>query len=334
MNDTKTKALDVFVYLGIGISLVVSVTNLLTILFTAIDRKFPDILNGMQYVDASNSDVRLAIATLVVMFPLYIGLSWYVARDIAKFTYKRDLTIRKVMIYLAIFVTICTLIGTLVSVIYTYLGGELSVRFGYKALSVFAVALSVFGYYFYSVKRDYSKETKIPFIVSIVAAIIVVSALIWSVRIIGTPSEMRAKKIDSTRLTDLSNIQSQILGRFQTTDKLPLTIDELTSALQGFSVPVDPVTKNAYEYKVIQQPVIKMNFTLNKKELVTEGVFELCATFETKRAIDSRGMQMDGSKFYSANNYYYEYDQSPFWNHDAERTCFKRVISSDMYYGK
>ena len=49
-GDTKAKALDVFIYLGIGISLVVSVYNLLQILFTAIDRKFVDVLN-YSYVD-------------------------------------------------------------------------------------------------------------------------------------------------------------------------------------------------------------------------------------------------------------------------------------------
>lgn len=345
MGENKTKALDVFLYLGIGISLVVSVTNLLQILFTAIERKFPDVLNRVGYVDVTNSDVRLAIATLVVMFPLYVGLSWYVSRDISKFLYKRDLTIRKIMIYLTIFVTICTLIGTLVSVIYTYLGGELSVRFAYKALAVFAVALSVFGYYFYSARRDYTKKTSIPTVVTIIAAIIVITSLIWSVRIIGTPAEMRAKKIDDTRLSDLSSIQQQIVSRFQMTDKLPTSTSELTSALQGFSVPVDPVTKEAYGYKLVQQPVVKMNYTSNRKELVTPGIFEICATFGTVRSFDANGMQTtpmasdsgissDIDASYSVSNYYYPGDQSPFWNHKAETTCFKRVISADMYYGK
>jgi hypothetical protein len=340
-NFSKTKALDVFMYLGIGISLIVSVTNILTILFTAIDRKFPDILNASQYVDGANGDVRFAIATLVIMFPLYVGLSWYVSRDIAKFLYKRDITIRKIMIYLTMFVTICTLIGTLVSVIYTYLGGELSVRFGYKAVTVFVVALSVFGYYFYSARRNYTEKTSLPLVASLLASVIVIASLVWSVRIIGTPSEMRAKKIDDTRLSDLSSLQQQILNRFQMTDKLPLTTDELINALQGVSVPVDPITNLPYEYKIVQQPILKMNFTTNKKELVTPGIFELCATFETVREYDMNGrgvgsmpISMGTDAFYSATNYYYSGDQSPFWNHKAEDTCFKRIISSDMYYGK
>ena len=335
MGESKTKALDVFLYLGIGISLIVSVTNIIQILFTAINRKFPDVLNSVMSYDTSSSDVRLSIATLVVIFPLYIFLSWYVAQDISKFLYKRDLTIRKVMIYFTIFVTLCTLIGTLVSVIYAYLGGELSVRFGYKALVVFAVASAVFGYYFYSIKRDYVTKSNVPLFAGLVASIIVIGSLVWSVSIIGTPAQMRAKKIDSTRLSDISRIQQEVYNQFTTTDKLPVSLDKLNNAFQGYSVPTDPVTKESYSYRVIQQPVVKMNFSQNKKELTTEGIFELCATFTTERTVDARGMQMTGGALYSANNYYYEGDvSSPFWNHKAELTCFKRVISSDIYYGK
>jgi hypothetical protein len=336
-GETKTKALDVFLYLGIGITLVVSVTNLLQIVFTAIDRKFADILNSTTYVDVYSSDVRFAIASLIVMYPLYLVLSWYVAKDISKFLYKRDLTVRKLMIYTTIFVTVCTLIGTLVSIIYTYLGGELSVRFAYKALAVFVVALGVFGYYFYSIRRNYGEKSSIPVISTVVATVAVVAALVWSISIVGTPAEMRAKRIDSTRLSDISRIQQEVFNHFQSAEKLPLSLDELNDAFQGYAVPTDPVTKESYSYKVMQQPVVKMNYALNKKELATPAIFELCAKFETVREYDTRGpvVGTGGSieAMYSVSNYYYDGDQSPFWNHGVGQTCFKRVISSDMYYG-
>lgn len=337
-GESKTKALDVFVYLGIGITLVTSVYNLLQIVFTAIDRKFADVLSP-SYVDMYNSDVRLSVALLVVMYPLYLLLSWYVAKDISKFLYKRDLTIRKVMIYTMLFVTILSLVGTLVSIIYTYLGGELTVRFAYKAASVFLVSLSVFGYYFYSARRDYSKKSPVPAIATIVATVVVLASLVWSISIVGTPSEMRAKRIDSNRLSDISSIQQEVFNHFQSTDKLPLTLGELNDAFQGYAVPVDPVTNEGYVYKVVQQPVMKMNYSTQKKEMTTNAIFELCATFDTVREISGQGtsyskpsmLSVDYS--YSASNYYYEGDQSPFWNHGVGEVCFKRVISPDMYYG-
>lgn len=339
-GDTKTKALDVFVYLGIGITLVTSVYNLLQILFTAIDRKFADVLSP-SYVDIYSSDMRLAVAFLVVMYPLYLLLSWYVAKDIEKFLYKRDLTIRKVMIYTMIFVTILSLIGTLISIIYTYLGGELTARFAYKALSVFVVSLAVFGYYFYSAKRDYSKKTTVPLMATVVASVVVVASLVWSISIVGTPAEMRLKRLDSTRLSDISSIQQQVFNKLQTNDKLPVTLAELNDAFQGYAVPVDPVTKENYVYRVLQQPVVKMNYTTQKKEMASNAIFEICATFDTARDTGGQGgayptkpMAVSIDAPYSVSNYYYEGDTSPFWNHGVGETCFKRVITPDMYYGK
>lgn len=345
-GETKTKALDVFVYLGIAISLVWSVVNFLQIIFTAIDRKFVDVLNASTYVDAYNSDVRMAIASLIVMYPIYLGLSWYVAKDIAKFLYKRDLMIRKIMVYLTLFVTVCTLIGTLVSVIYTYLGGEISVRFELKAFTVFVVALSLFVYYLYSMRRDYTKKTYIPIVVSVVATVVVIASIVWSVSIIGTPAEMRAKRIDATRLSDISTLQQQILNRFNMTDKLPATLSELNNAFQGYVVPSDPITKVAYKYTIIEQPVLTMNYTIKKKELTTPATFELCATFDIARAVDERGQSISPTTVptkvgmggidptYLRMDSYYEGTPSPFWNHGVGETCFKRVISADMYYGK
>lgn len=337
----KSKALDLFLYLGIAISLIVSVTNLLQIIFAAIDRKFIDILSAIQYVDSTQSDVRFAIASLVVMFPIYLGLSWYVSNDIKKYLFKQDITVRKVMIYCTLFVAVLTLIGTLVSAIYTYLGGEITIRFGLKAAAVFAVALGLFGYYYYALKRDYAKTTVVPLLITIVASVLVIASVVWSVSIIGTPTEMRAKKIDSTRLSDISRIQQEVFNKVQASDKLPVSLLDLDNAFQGYQVPVDPITKEKYGYKILQQPVVKMNYTTNRKELTVSAIFELCATFDTVRKVDSRGQMIPPKgegfaidSFYSAQNYYYEGDQSPFWNHDIGETCFRRIISPDMYYGR
>lgn len=343
--ENKTKAVDFLLYLGIFISLVTSVTNILEIIFTAIDKRFVDVLTAVYSYDMYNDSMRMAIASLMVMFPVYLLISWYISRDIVKFAYKKDILVRKVMIYVALFVTVLTLIGTLVSLIYTYLGGELSIRFELKALAVFVVALSVFCYYLYSLRRDYSKKTYIPLVIGVSASLLVTLSLVWSISVIGTPSEMRAKRIDSTRLSDISRIQQEILTRFNATDKIPANLSELNNAFQGYAVPSDPVTKTPYGYKVVAQPTFKVNMQTNKKELATSAVFELCATFDTVRNINERGAPVTNFEpkglgvggqdiMYSANNSYYDGDQSPFWNHEKGEKCFKRIISAEMYYGK
>lgn len=332
--ESKTKALDVFVYLGIFISLVVSVTNIIQILFTAIERKFTDVLEMGQYVDIYGSNMRMAIASLVVMFPIYLFLSMYVSRDIRKYLFKRDLLIRKVFIYTTLFVTGCALVGALVATIYTYLGGELTIRFALKALTVVGIAGAVCGYYLYALRRDYTKTTMLPNIFAALAAVFVIASLVWSVSIIGTPASMRLKRIDDARLSDISRIQQEIFNHFQTTDKLPTDLSQLNDAFQGYAVPKDPATGTSYEYHVIQQPVVRVTSMMGKKELSTPATFELCATFDTERKYDDRGTPVFPDKMYSASTYYYVGDTSGFWNHGIGRTCFKRVISNDMYYGK
>lgn len=345
-TEVKTKAIDVFLYIGIGVSLVWSVVNFLTIIFTAIERKFVDVLNTQTYVDMYNSDVRFAIASLVVIFPLYVGLSWYVSKDISNFPYKQDLAIRKVITYLTLFVTVCTLIGTLVSIIYTYLGGEVSVRFGLKALAISTLSLSLFSYYVYSLRRDYTKKSYIPVLFASVSSLVVLISIVWSVSIIGTPKEMRAKKIDSTRLSDLSRLQQEILNRFQTTGKIPESLSELNNAFQGFTALQDPITKKEYGYRIVQQSVFKKSLEQGNKVIETPAIFELCATFDIVRNLDERGQASLGnttnvigssdvaSMKYSPTNYYYEGDVTPFWNHGIGEVCFKRVIPENMYYGR
>jgi hypothetical protein len=247
------------------------------------------------------------------------------------------------MIYTALFVTVCTLVGTLITAIYRFLGGELTSVFAWKSGTVLLIALFVFGYYYYVLKRNYMLKTIVPYVSAIAVSVIVIASVVWSIRIIGTPAQMRAKRLDNTRLTSLSNIQSQIYNSFQSKEKLPTTLDELTNAMQGFAVPIDPVTGSEFGYKVDQQPTFKMNYVTNRKEIVLPAIFELCATFDTVRSYNSNGIDVVGTKptgvtpttdaRYSATNFYYDYDTSPFWNHDVGLTCFKRVISADMYYG-
>lgn len=345
-NNNRSTVLDIFVYLGIGIALVVSITNIIQIIFTAIDKMFFDPFFYGRVVDATYSDARFAIASFVVMFPIYLALSWYTSRNISTYLYKRDIWIRKTLIYATLFISFLTLIGTLVSIVYTYLGGEMSLRFGVKALTVAGIALSLFGYYMYELRRDYSKKTFVPYVCSAVVILFSIGMIVWSITIIGTPAEMRKKKIDSTRLSDLSRLQQEILNYFGRNAQLPLSLGNLNNAFQDYAVPTDPETKEEYVYRVIDQPTFILNYTTRKKEMTSNAVFELCATFSTVREFNERGQMIEkvgtdvmgvgggveSVSVYSPMNYYYEGDQSPYWNHETGKTCFKRVITKEMYY--
>lgn len=353
MQDTKSTVKDVFVYLGIFITLIVSVYNIIKIVFSAIDIKWKDLSTVVYNYDIYNDGVRFAVASLLVLYPIYVLLSWMASKDVAEHPAKKELRVRKAFIYSALFVTACTLIGTLISIIYTFLGGDLSIRFGLKAVFIIFLSAVIGGYYYYIIKRDYTTVSKVPMTLTVVVSLAILGLVVWSISIIGSPAEVRKMKIDNTRLEHLSSIQQQVLNNFQSKAVLPTTISELQNALQGFSVPVDPKTGESYEYKVLQQPKVVTDYTTKTKTLATPAKFEICATFETVRNYNANGVRVNSGvtspgvplgvggvvigdskeAMYSVNNFYYSGDISPFWNHEAERTCFTRIISSDMYYG-
>lgn len=314
MNPIKTTAKDVFLYLGIIITLSVSVGNMISIIFTALEKVFVDPLTSMYVNDIYNDGTRMALASLVILFPLYVLLSWFASREVIKNPEMKELLARKITIYIALFVTTCTLVGTLISVVYTFLGGELSALFGWKAFTVVVLASSVFGYYFYTLRRDYKIKTKTPLIITIVASLLVLASVIYSISILGTPNEMRMKKLDDKRLSDLSTIQSQIFNEFLRNKTLPKTVSDIVDPFGGFVLQKDPVTKENYEYQVV------------KNNLPAE--FKLCANFETVRNVTTGGQ---AAKFDSPlTQQYYPGDMSPFWNHESGRVCFTRTITQDI----
>ena len=77
----KTTPKDFFVFIGAMVALYVSAVSLLNLLFEIINASFPDALN-FSY-DNFSSGMRWSIASLLIVFPLYIFLSWFINKDLA-----------------------------------------------------------------------------------------------------------------------------------------------------------------------------------------------------------------------------------------------------------
>ncbi len=315
--DQTPHALDVTYYIGMFVALVTSVGALIGILFAAIDHRFKDVLElGSYYNELSvGEDVRISVAVLFVAFPIYLTLAWLLTGRIKQDLARLKLTIRSFYLYAIILVTSLTVAGNLVYVIYNFLSGEVFVRFAPKSFVLFVLALLVLGYHIYLLRRDYSKVQKnIPLALSVVASILVVASVVYGIVETGTPGEIRARKLDDKRLQDLSNIQSMILQKWQKDGILPENLAELNNEIAGSIVPVDPKTKIAYEYKVIQNselgtgPIntggvypVPMYDAMPAKDIAvsasgsyptrigkiakTDAVFEICASFESERSI-------------------------------------------------
>lgn len=151
----KTSPKDVFLHLLSIVTLYTCAVAFLVLVFQYVNVVFPDPVSPDGYYAASGSyrAIRWSIASLVVFFPVYLLTMRHLEKSYQKNPSKRGLRIRKWLIYFTLFAAALIILGDLVTLIYRFLEGELTVRFILKVLAVLFVAGSVFGYYFWDVRR-------------------------------------------------------------------------------------------------------------------------------------------------------------------------------------
>lgn len=307
---------DVFLHLFAIITMYWSAISFITLCWQYINYFFPDVLNyDYRYISFAGP-IRFAISSLVIVFPLFILVSWFLNRTYAKVAQLRESKVRRWLIYLTLFITSLVIVGDSIFIINTFLGGEIKIRFILKALSILLVAGVVFGYYLDDVRRIVpSKSAKhYAFATSIVILIAVVGAFF----IVGSPQKARLMQFDQQKISDLQNIQSEVVNYWQRKGKLPQYLADLEDSISGYFVPQDPQNKISYDY----------NYEYNIKDAVNL-TFELCAVFN----LDSTplpSISVKGVRQVPMPSYPYDrYSQN--WDHSAGRVCFERTIDKELY---
>ncbi len=303
---------DVFLYLLSIITLIASAISFGILVFQYINIYFPDVINNY-YATASMyfSTIRQALATLIVIFPVYFFVSRFLTKDIDENPEKRDLKIRKWLLYFTVFVAALVIIGDLVTLINTYLNGDLTSQFILKILTIFFIAGSVFSYYFSELRELRTKGKKgLDWMNAYkwVVIVVVVLAIGFGFYVAGSPTNQRTVRFDERRVQDLSSLQSQVINYWQKKNKLPQNLNQLANDILGIIIPKDPKTGTSYEYRTLG-----------------DFKFELCATFET-----SNFGQNNGGPKAVPMMYPYPGNEIQTWQHNAERTCFQRIIDPDL----
>ena len=157
LENKKVSAKDFFMQLGAMVALYASAISFTMLIFEYINVLLPDPLGigggDYYYAHGSFQTIRWSIAMLIVVFPLYLWLSWFLEKSYKKNPEKRKIWIRRWLIYLTLFVAAGIIVGNFVTLIYNALGGELTFRFVLKVLTLFFVTGSVFGYYLWNIKK-------------------------------------------------------------------------------------------------------------------------------------------------------------------------------------
>ena len=148
--QTNTDARETFLYGLMAVALGLSAYHLGALLFEAVEHLFP--LPGE--TDRFGEATRWPVSILVVAVPVFVWVSRVIARDVRDDPGKRQSRNRSQSVFLILFVCATVVIGVLAGVVYTFLGGDLTVRFILKSAVAIGIAGAIFGWYLRDVRPE------------------------------------------------------------------------------------------------------------------------------------------------------------------------------------
>lgn len=308
----KTSPKDFFLYFWVTVSLYVSVGSLIALLFAVVDQAFP---GPLAYFDPYSTSVRIAIATLIVIFPVYMLVSRYVYKMERATPEKRELGVRKWLTYFNLFVGGLILIIDIIVLLNRFLGGtDFTIGFFLKIVAVLVIVGALFSYYIYDLKHPPAEAGNIARNAGITAIALVVLSLGIGFFVMGSPATQRMRQYDDRRVSDIQNINYNVINYWQLKRKLPAFISDVENKAMGEPIPVDPETKLPYTY-----------------EVVNSLSYKLCATFSlesenapgTTRAVEKQPTpaSVPTGKIMGQDN----------WNHGEGMQCYTRTIDPELY---
>ena len=309
-KQVKTSPKDFFLWVAAIAALYVSVVSMVTLLFQYIDKLLGDPLT--YFYDPYSGAIRMAIASLIIIFPVYVWFTRMLNKDIRINPEKKDLWVRRWVLVLTLFIAGLTMVVDLIVLINAFLGGEaLTAAFVLKVLKVLIVAGGAFMYYLKDIRGDWEKKEKQSVMIGYVVAALVLITIVSGFFIIGSPQEQRELRFDQEKVSGLQDIQYQVTNYWQQKGALPANLEALEDPLTGFSLPKDPQTNEGDQY------VYKYRVVSNASR-----TFELCAVFNRE---SPAGVS-------TVNRYYYPGDAGgEYWKHDAGEKCFERTVDPDKF---
>lgn len=255
----KPAAYDAFVHLITYFALVLSAIAVGGIIFQFINRFAPDLERLMYAYDyIQTGPLRFDIASLLLAGPLLLAMTGYLHRLFRQNALDTSSGVRRWLTYLLLFAAAVSVIGSIIALVYQFLGGNYTTNFLLKATTVLLIAAAIFSFYFWELKRsDYGKRNPLASILLVVFAGVFVGLMIGGFLLIGSPKQARLREYDVRRVDAAMQVRWPIEEYFRLNGKLP---DQLVSL--GENIGVDPETGTAFPY-----------------EKLTDNRYQLCVTF-------------------------------------------------------
>ena len=316
MDKPKVTPKDFFLWAGAMLSLYISVFTFISLLFSYIDFTFPDPLNG--YVDPYSSGMRSSIATLLVLFPLFIFLMRLIRVNMMKDSTRKDIWVRRWALVFTIFVAGAGIAVDLITLINYFLDGDLTTRFLLKTAIVLLVAAGGLMHFLADIWGFWEKHPDRAGMVGWGVSILILLTIATGFLIMGSPNQVRLYRFDDQKVNNLQGIQYQVLNYWQQKSKLPATIADLNDPLSGFTLPVDP-QGGTYTYSITGPMSFKLCATFN------------AATQPNSASSPGRPVPMMPTKApYGPEGGGTDINALP-WTHGVGEQCFTRTIDPERY---
>lgn len=286
------------------VALYASVVAFIALIFNYINHAFPDPLRNYYSYDPYRGGMSYEMAALIVLTPVFLVLMRVIRRDMARDPSRREVWVRRWALFLTVFAAGATMVIDLIVLLTSFLQGEdITAGFLLKALTVFLVAGAGFLHFWADLRGYFERNPGHAKAVNYAVGALVFVSIVAGFFIIGTPQQQRLYRFDEQKVSDLQQIQSQVVYYWQQKQRLPSTLNELEDPLSYFTVPRDP-QGGEYAYRA-----------------TGARAFELCATFNKESRLGPEQLQPVYSDLPAPER----------WQHGVGEVCFARTIDPDLY---
>ncbi|MBP7462438.1 MAG: hypothetical protein KBA26_14230, partial [Candidatus Delongbacteria bacterium] len=248
-------AKEAFLYFMLFSTLVLSAFHLGALGFTFIDLIWPDPLSGTDGITQAHESIRWTLSTLMIVFPLFLIIRRIIQRNAQLQPGKPGSRIRKWLTYLTLLVAAGTLIGDMIALLSSFLGGDITLRFLLKTGVIGLIAGTTLIYYLLDLRQTEEERSgrdsrfRTGFHWGVIAVILV--AVIAGIINLGSPKQQRLLRMDSQRIHHFKTIRTGIETYWSRHHRLPANLDSLAQEPELFIESLDPEHQTPYDYRII-----------------------------------------------------------------------------------
>ena len=320
MDKPKTTAKDFFLWAGALVSFYWTVIAYTFLVFDYINYTFP---NPLAYypADPYQSGISGEMASVIVLLPVYLLLMFLIRKGSDVDPSRKEIWVRRWAIILTLFLAGAAMVGDLITLLTTFLSGEaLTTAFLLKVLVIILVSAGVFMHFFADLKNYWDTNSSRRMYVRIGVAVLAIVTIGSGFVIVGTPAQARLARFDAQKVSDLQNIQSQVVYYWQAKQKLPAEIADLNNSLNYGPIPVDPQSGEPYVYQATSALTFKLCAEFNAESRGNQNTYsETRTTMPVPSPVQEKAI-LAGKVGVQDN-----------WSHGMGQVCFDRTIDPAFY---